>query len=151
MYAMQYALTLPADYDMGIIRDRVRRNGHALDDRAGLALKAYLIRQRGVDGSQVNQYAPFYLWNSAAAMTHFLIGGGGFQNIVRDFGRPPVSQWTGIATVRGRAAGEPLAASRRVTALPQPSQGDAAVSIDDATSSTSTSRNLAYMVRKLFA
>ncbi|GAB3827167.1 DUF4865 family protein [Dactylosporangium cerinum] len=132
MFAMQYSLTLPADYDMGIIRDRVRRNGHALDDRAGLALKAYLIRSRGVDDSQVNQYAPFYLWNSTAAMTHFLIGGGGFQNIVRDFGRPPVSQWTGIAAVRGRLAGEPLAASRRITALPQPSHGDAAASIDDA-------------------
>jgi hypothetical protein len=133
MFAMQYSLTLPADYDMGVVRDRVRRNGHALDDRAGLALKAYLIRSRGVDGSRVNQYAPFYLWNSAAAMTHFLIGGGGFQNIVRDFGRPPVSQWTGIATVRGRLAQRvPLAASRRITALPQPSHGDAAVSVDEA-------------------
>ncbi len=132
MLAMQYSLTLPADYDMHIIRDRVRRNGHALDDRAGLALKAYLIRSRGVDGSQVNQYAPFYLWNSAAAMTHFLIGGGGFQNIVRDFGRPPVSQWTGIGAVRGRASGAPAAASRRIVPLPQPSEGDAAVSIDDA-------------------
>lgn len=131
MLAMQYSLTLPADYDMQIIRDRVRRNGHALDDRPGLALKAYLIRCRGVDGSPVNQYAPFYLWNSPAAMTHFLIGGGGFQNIVRDFGRPPVSQWTGICTVRGRAdGGAPLAASRRIVALP--SQGDAAVSIDEA-------------------
>ncbi|MEV4512794.1 DUF4865 family protein [Dactylosporangium sp. NPDC049525] len=132
MLAMQYSLTLPADYDMHIIRARVRRNGHALDDRAGLALKAYLIRERGVAGSQTNQYAPFYLWNSPAAMTHFLIGGGGFQNIVRDFGRPPVSQWTGIGVVRGGASGPPMAASRQITALPQPSQGDAAVSIDDA-------------------
>jgi hypothetical protein len=133
MLAMQYSLTLPADYDMHIIRDRVRRNGHALDDRAGLALKAYLIRERGVAGSQVNQYAPFYLWNSAAAMTHFLIGGGGFQHIVRDFGRPPVSQWTGIGVGRGRSAGSmPATASRRITALPQPTSDDAAVSIDDA-------------------
>jgi hypothetical protein len=131
MLAMQYSLTLPADYDMGIIRERVRRNGHALDDRAGLALKAYLIRVRGVDGSQVNQYAPFYLWNSPAAMTQFLIGGGGFQNIVRDFGRPPVSQWTVVACVRGAAGESPLAASRRIVELPQPPQGDAAVSIDD--------------------
>lgn len=132
MLAMQYDLTLPADYDMRIIRNRVRKGGHALDDRPGLALKAYLIRERGVDGSRVNQYAPFYLWNSAAAMTHFLIGGGGFQNIVRDFGRPPVSQWTGITAVRGPATGEPRAASRRIVTLPQPHQGDAAVSIDAA-------------------
>jgi hypothetical protein len=133
MLAMQYSLTLPADYDMRVIRERVRRNGHALDDRAGLALKAYLIRERGVAGAQANQYAPFYLWNSAAAMAHFLIGGGGFQNIVRDFGRPPVSQWTGITVVRGRRTeGPPTVASRRIVALPQPSHGDAAISIDDA-------------------
>jgi hypothetical protein len=125
-------LTLPADYDMHIIRDRVRRGGHALDNRAGLALKAYLIRERGVAGSQANQYAPFYLWNTAAAMTDFLIGGGGFQNIVRDFGRPSVSQWTGITTVRGNLERPPTTATRRIVPLPQPLSGDAAVSIDDA-------------------
>ncbi|MDG6108437.1 DUF4865 family protein [Dactylosporangium aurantiacum] len=132
MLAMQYTMTLPADYDMRVIRERVRRAGHALDDRAGLALKAYLIRERGVEGSRVNQYAPFYVWNEPAAMTHFLIGGGGFQNIVRDFGRPPVAQWTGVAAVRGGAAGAPTAAVRQLVALPQPAEGDAPVAIDDA-------------------
>jgi hypothetical protein len=52
MYASQYELTLPADYDMGVIRDRVARGGRLLDDRAGLGLKAYLIRERGVNGSR---------------------------------------------------------------------------------------------------
>jgi hypothetical protein len=61
MHAMQYEITLPADYDMEIIRERVATRGAALDDFAGLGLKAYLIRERGVDGSPVNQYAPFYL------------------------------------------------------------------------------------------
>lgn len=61
MYAMQYDIALPAGYDMTIIRERVATRGHALDDRAGLGLKAYLIRERGVAGSPVNQYAPFYL------------------------------------------------------------------------------------------
>ncbi|GAA4261963.1 DUF4865 family protein [Dactylosporangium darangshiense] len=118
MDAMQYELTLPTDYDMGTIRERVRRNGHALDERAGLGLKAYLIRTAGVDGSPVNQYAPFYLWNSAAAMTGFLIGGGGFQNIVRDFGRPPVRHWTAVATLAGPARDEaPVAATRLVAPL----------------------------------
>lgn len=28
------------------------------------------------------------------AMAHFLVGGGGFQNIVRDFRRPAVRHWT---------------------------------------------------------
>ncbi|MGK5630963.1 DUF4865 family protein [Streptomyces sp. URMC 123] len=119
MYAKQYEITLPADYDMRIIRRRVADHGHTLDDRAGLGLKAYLIRERGRDGSPVNQYAPFYLWDDTAAMSHFLVGGGGFQGIVRDFGRPPVQHWTGVAEVAGPARGtSPRAASRRLTPLP---------------------------------
>jgi Domain of unknown function (DUF4865) len=119
VYASQYEITLPAGYDMGIIRKRVAAGGHVLDDRAGLGLKAYVIRERGVDGSPVNQYAPFYLWNNPAAMAHFLVGGGGFQNIIRDFGRPAVRHWTGIAAEAGPArATTPRAASRRLTAVP---------------------------------
>ncbi|MFI9813901.1 DUF4865 family protein [Saccharothrix variisporea] len=119
MYAKQYEITLPADYDMGIIRDRVARGGHVLDDRAGLGLKAYVIRERGVDDSPVNQYAPFYLWHGTGEMARFLVGGGGFQNIVRDFGRPTVHHWTGIACHAGPArSARPLAASRRLTPVP---------------------------------
>lgn len=119
MYAMQYEITLPADYDMTITRERVATRGHALDDRAGLGLKAYLIRERGVAGSPVNQYAPFYLWNDPGRMGEFLVGGGGFQGIVADFGRPVVRHWTGLAAEAGPAWGtEPRAASRRLTELP---------------------------------
>ncbi|MEE6257792.1 DUF4865 family protein [Plantactinospora sonchi] len=120
MYAKQYEITLPADYDMRIIHRRVADYGHLLDDRAGLALKAYLVRERGVDGSPVNQYAPFYLWRDTGEMARFLVGGGGFQGIVRDFGRPAVRHWTGLATVAGAARDSaPRAASRRLTALPE--------------------------------
>ncbi|MEU5128581.1 DUF4865 family protein [Streptomyces mobaraensis] len=119
MYAMQYEITLPADYDMGVIRHRVATRGHALDDRAGLGLKAYLIRERGRGGSPVNQYAPFYLWRDGGAMAEFLVGGGGFQGIIADFGRPAVRQWTGIACHSGPArSAVPRAASRRVGPLP---------------------------------
>ncbi|MEU3771805.1 DUF4865 family protein [Streptomyces sp. NPDC032472] len=119
MYAKQYEITLPADYDMQIIRKRVAEGGHVLDDRAGLGLKAYVIRERGTDGSPVNQYAPFYLWNDTGAMARFLVGGGGFQNIVRDFGRPVARHWTGIACHAGPArTAPPRAASRRLTAVP---------------------------------
>ncbi|MEU8171436.1 DUF4865 family protein [Microbispora hainanensis] len=116
---MQYESTLPADYDMKIIRERVATRGHALDDRAGLGLKAYLVRERGVAGSPVNQYAPFYLWNDPGRMGEFLVGGGGFQGIVADFGRPVVRHWTGLAAEAGQARGtRPRAASRRLTELP---------------------------------
>ncbi|MEV8632977.1 DUF4865 family protein [Streptosporangium sp. NPDC051023] len=119
MYASQYEITLPADYDMRIIRKRVADFGHMLDDRAGLGLKAYTIRERGVDGSPVNQYSPFYLWHETGAMARFLVGGGGFQGIIRDFGRPAAHHWTGVAAVAGPArAAAPRAASRRLTPLP---------------------------------
>jgi len=116
VYAMQYELTLPADYDMGIIRRRVATRGHRTDAFGGLGVKAYLIRERGVGGSEVNQYAPFYLWHDTGGMARFLVGGGGFQGIVDDFGRPPVRHWTGVALERG-PAGEPCAASRETRGL----------------------------------
>ncbi|MFF5477769.1 DUF4865 family protein [Streptomyces sp. NPDC012935] len=96
MHAMQYRLPLPADYDMEIIRRRVAGKGHLLDDWQGLGCKAYLIRERGVRGSAVNEYAPFYLWHTVAGMNAFLWGGP-FQGIADDFGRPSVRQWTVLA------------------------------------------------------
>jgi hypothetical protein len=117
--AAQYVITLPADYDMEIIRERVALGAPLLDDRAGLGLKAWLIRERGVAGAPVNEYAPFYLWNDSGAMARFLVGGGGFQNILRDFGRPSVLLWTGLACVVGAArAKAPRVATRRLTGLP---------------------------------
>ncbi|MCC3772313.1 DUF4865 family protein [Streptomyces sp. UNOC14_S4] len=134
MYAMQYEITLPADYDMEVIRKRVRDFGHTLDDRQGLRLKAYVIRERGVDSSPVNQYAPFYLWDDTAAMSHFLVGGGGFRNIVRDFGRTPVRHWTVAARETGPSWDTtPRAASRHVTSLPADEDPETAVrsALDD--------------------
>jgi hypothetical protein len=119
MYAMQYEITVPADYDMQILRNRAQAARTFFDDRAGLGLKAYAIRERGVDGSPVNQYAPFYLWNDSAEMSRFLFGGGGFERIIRSFGQTTVRHWTGVASVAGPARGTaPKAASRRVTTIP---------------------------------
>ncbi|MFB7643994.1 DUF4865 family protein [Streptomyces sp. NPDC059095] len=117
MHAMQYEITLPADYDMGIIRQRVATRGHLLDDFPGLGLKAYLMRERGAD-SPVNSYAPFYLWATAEGMNSFLWGPG-FQGVVDDFGRPRVRHWTGLAHREGPAsAAPPTAATVRRTAVP---------------------------------
>jgi hypothetical protein len=119
MFAMQYKIALPADYDMGIVRKRVRLASPMLDDRAGLGIKAYLLRERGVAGSPVNEYAPFYLWRDSAAMSNFLLGGGGFQNIIRSFGRVPVQHWLGVAAVPGAARGARVGvATEQVALLP---------------------------------
>jgi hypothetical protein len=114
MQAMQYEITLPADYDMAIIRDRIATKSAMTDDFGGLGLKAYGIRERGVDGSSVNQYAPFYLWASLDGMNRF-VWGGGFGGLARDFGRPDVRQWTGLAFERGPASkAAPSVATRRL-------------------------------------
>ncbi|TJZ44079.1 DUF4865 family protein [Streptomyces piniterrae] len=119
MQAMQYAITLPADYDMEIIRNRVKSKGHLLDDFEGLGLKAYGIRERGVDGSPVNQYAPFYLWADPEAMNRFL-NGDGFRGVIRDFGRPVVQHWQGLLHLPGPASGAlPRTFSRRTETLPE--------------------------------
>ncbi|GEC05163.1 DUF4865 domain-containing protein [Streptomyces spinoverrucosus] len=119
MHAMQYERTLPADYEMGVIRARVARLGHLLDDWPGLGFKAYLIRERGVHGSPVNQYAPFYLWRTVEGMNSFLWGGG-FQGLSEDFGRPVVRQWTGLAYEEGGAVGgHARVAVRRSTPVPE--------------------------------
>ncbi|MCZ4122968.1 DUF4865 family protein [Streptomyces sp. H39-S7] len=126
MHAMQYRITLPADYDMRIIRRRVESRGRLLDDFPGLGLKAYLIRERGTDLSPVNQYAPFYLWNTPQGMNSFLWGPG-FQGIIDDFGRPEVGHWTGLAFEPGPAARTvPRAATRRALPIP-PGENPAAV------------------------
>ncbi|MEU3183781.1 DUF4865 family protein [Streptomyces sp. NPDC006923] len=118
MHAMQYEITLPADYDMEIIRKRVATRGHLLDDFPGLGLKAYLVRERGA-GSPVNQYAPFYLWADPEGMNSFLLGPG-FDGVVRDFGRPEVQHWTGLTHAEGPArAGVPRTAVRRRRPVPE--------------------------------
>ncbi|MEI5100826.1 DUF4865 family protein [Streptomyces sp. PmtG] len=104
MHAKQYEITLPADYDMGVIRERVATKGHLLDAFPGLGFKAYLMRERGVDGSPVNQYAPFYLWHTAEGLNTFLWGPG-FQGLCDDFGRPEVRHWMTIGYEAGGAEG----------------------------------------------
>ncbi|NUV40834.1 DUF4865 family protein [Streptomyces sp. CAI-24] len=120
MHAMQYEITLPADYDMGIIRTRVATKGHLLDAFPGLGLKAYLIRERA-GGSPVNQYAPFYLWRAPEGMNAFLWGAG-FQGLVDDFGRPEVQHWTGLSYEEGPAVG---ALPRSAVRLRRPVHGAA--------------------------
>ncbi|WJV50478.1 DUF4865 family protein [Streptomyces flavofungini] len=119
MHAKQYEITLPADYDMGVIRERVATKGHLLDAFPGLGFKAYLMRERGVDGSPVNQYAPFYLWNTDEGLGSFLWGRG-FQGLCDDFGRPVVQHWMAVGYEHGGAAGgRPVSAVRHRRTVPE--------------------------------
>jgi hypothetical protein len=84
----------------------VHTRGHVLDDRTGLICKAYCIREVGVFGSPVNQYAPFYLWGDATAAAEFLWHGTGFDGVIRDFGRPEVRTWVPETRTLGPAPAE---------------------------------------------
>jgi hypothetical protein len=120
MHAMHYEITLPADYDMAIIRERVATKGPLLDTWPGLGLKAYLVRERA-EGAPVNQYAPFYLWNTMAGMNSFLWGDG-FRGLCESFGRPVVQQWTGLAFQPGPARGMMPTGASKVTTRTTPEE-----------------------------
>ncbi|UNL83746.1 DUF4865 family protein [Priestia koreensis] len=85
MIAMRYKISLPDEYDMGEIVKRVEHNGHKTDGFPGLKLKAYLTTEKGIDGSKMNSYAPFYLWADHEGMNTFIYEGF-YDNILGSFG-----------------------------------------------------------------
>jgi len=85
MIASQYKITLPADYDMDIIRKRVRDNGYKTDGFEGLKFKLYLITEKGKNNNQQNSYSPLYLWNDSEGLNKFLFEGF-YDNILASFG-----------------------------------------------------------------
>ncbi|WNL46703.1 DUF4865 family protein [Dyella sp. BiH032] len=95
MLAMQYSITLPADYDMAIIRRRITDKGHLLDHFPRLRFKAYLYADRRAARlpTRHNLYAPFYLWDDAEGMNAFL-GSSGFAGVTQAFGWPEVRTWS---------------------------------------------------------
>jgi hypothetical protein len=86
MLTLHYPMTLPADYDMSIIRRRVAERHAPFDTLPGLGFKVFLIRERS-SGVHVNEYAPFYLWTQPFAVRDFLLGPL-FDGVVQSFGRP---------------------------------------------------------------
>lgn len=119
MIAMQYSIGLPADYDMDIIRRRIKEKGPLLDGFPGLDFKAYLFADRNDAElpSRDNLYAPFYVWRDIAGMNAFLCGDG-FAALSVAFGRPSVwiwSVWQSDAVADLRSA---VCASRDLAVLP---------------------------------
>lgn len=118
MYAMQYRITLPSDYDMSIIRERVARTGHLMDGFDGLGFKVYGIQEKAC-GVARNAYAPFYLWHDVDGMRAFCWGEMGYASIVRDFGRHPIQDWTVHRSTPGLASAA-QAKSLRIKTLTLP-------------------------------
>jgi hypothetical protein len=102
MLAMQYTFTLPDDYDMNLIRERVAQKSDHFDRLEGLYEKAFLISEKGVADACENTYAPFYLWNHSYAMNDFLVSDS-FKAVTEAFGRPSVKSWLPLYFSSGKA------------------------------------------------
>mgnify|MGYP001351662120 CR=1 FL=1 len=85
MIASQYKITLPGNYDMDIIRKRVKDNGYKTDGFDGLKFKLYLITEKGINNNFQNSYSPLYLWKDCEGLNKFLFEGF-YDNILTSFG-----------------------------------------------------------------
>lgn len=85
MLMSQYKIILPSDYDMNIIRNRVKNNGYKTDGFPGLSFKLYLITVKGENNNIYNSYAPLYLWKETEGLNKFLFDGF-YDNIIQSFG-----------------------------------------------------------------
>lgn len=85
MIATQYKIILPSDYDMNIVRDRVKNNGHKTDGFEDLKFKLYLITERGKNNNLQNSYSPLYIWKDSSGLNKFLFKGF-YDNIITSFG-----------------------------------------------------------------
>jgi hypothetical protein len=115
MLAMHYQFTLPADYDMRIIRGRIAARGQAFDAMPGLVYKQFLMADITA-GAMENLYAPVYVWTSTEA-AHSFLQGPLFSALSVALGRPPVTIGL-IHSLPGRREVEDARALTRVTEHP---------------------------------
>jgi hypothetical protein len=89
MIIAHYAHRLPADYDIGIIRNRAAARGHLFDGIPELYFKGFLLRERGRFGAIANEYSSLYLWRKDEGFRNFLVDGR-MKSITDSFGRPQI-------------------------------------------------------------
>ena len=104
MLAKQYIHRLPADYDMGRIRERAASLAPLWDATPGLGFKGFAMRTRGRLGASGNEYSSIYLWLDAAAAAEFIFDDR-FGRVVSGFGRPRIETWLPFDARKGRATG----------------------------------------------
>jgi len=102
MFAKQYSHRLPADYDMGVIRQRAAQLGPLWDHAEGLLFKAFIARERGQGPGLGNLYSSVYLWSDPLQAADFLLGER-FQKVLDSFGQPHIESWLPLDVQRGPA------------------------------------------------
>ncbi|WP_249745999.1 DUF4865 family protein [Burkholderia sp. LAS2] len=94
---------LPADYDLDIIRQRVRERGRLWDDTPDLLFKGFLLREAGRHGAPENGYASFYLWRNEQAFARFVTDGR-YRVVTDSFGRAPIDTQVALDARKGSAS-----------------------------------------------
>jgi hypothetical protein len=102
MIIAHYAHRLPADYDIGVIRDRAGRRGHLFDAIPELYFKAFLLRERGRFGANQNEYSSLYLWRKDEGFRDFLVDGR-TKSVTDSFGRPAIETRFALDALKGEA------------------------------------------------
>lgn len=95
MLTAYYVHRLPADYDLDVIRNRVRERGRLWDDTPDLLFKGFLLREAGCHGATENGYASFYLWRNEQAFARF---------VTDSFGRAPIDTQVALDARKGSAS-----------------------------------------------
>ncbi|WP_175842229.1 DUF4865 family protein [Burkholderia arboris] len=103
MLTAYYVHRLPADYDLDIIRQRVRERGRLWDDTPDLLFKGFLLREAGRYGATENGYASFYLWRNEQAFAGFVTDGR-YRVVTDSFGRAPIDTQVALDARKGRAS-----------------------------------------------
>ncbi|MCA8302336.1 DUF4865 family protein [Burkholderia seminalis] len=103
MLTAYYVHRLPADYDLDIIRNRVRERGALWDDTPDLLFKGFLLREAGRYGATENGYASFYLWRHEQAFARFVTAGR-YRVVTDSFGRAPIETQVVLEARKGRAS-----------------------------------------------
>ncbi|MGU3779397.1 DUF4865 family protein [Burkholderia metallica] len=103
MLTAYYVHRLPANYDLDIIRDRVRERGRLWDDTPELVFKGFLLREAGRYGATENGYASLYLWRNEQAFAGFVTDGR-YRVVTDSFGRAPIDVQVALDARKGSAS-----------------------------------------------
>ena len=107
MFAMQYAVRLPANYSVERLQDRIAERRGLFDNLDGLTHKSFLVNR----GQHI--YAPFYIWHDSEAARDFLLGDL-FDGVIRAFGRPRIRRWTILSCGQGDRSRKPVFAAYEI-------------------------------------
>lgn len=101
MLMVQYAHRLPANYDLGSIRQRSKERGAVWGTVPDLYFKAFLLREAGRFGAAANSFSSLYLWQQDEAFRDWLVQGG-YKIVTDSFGRADIETFFALDAFQGK-------------------------------------------------